>query len=127
MRKRFQGTLWESDDFVRVITFYKEQVSLIRSLLQRVGFKNVSVGTVDSTQGCEANIVIVSFVKGSRSAGFLKDDRRINVALTRARHQLVCVGNVEAMQFLNQRDEFTLRWMSRDASRRKVIVPLTTV
>lgn len=127
MRKRFREALWESDDFVRVITFYKEQVFLIRSLLQRNGFKNVSVGTVDSTQGCEANVVIVSFVKGSKSAGFLKDDRRINVALTRARHQLICVGNVEAMQCLNQRDEFSLRWMSRDASRRKVVVPLSAL
>lgn len=122
MRSRFRHALWESADFVRVITFYKEQVSVIRLLLERNDFKNVSVGTVDSTQGCEANIVIVSFVKGLKSAGFLKDDRRINVALTRARHQLVCVGNVEAMRFLNDRDASTLRQMSSDASKRGAIV-----
>ena len=101
MRDRFHQALWESPNSVRVITFYKEQASLLRSLLQKDGFKNVSVGTVDSTQGCEADTVIVSFVKGSKSTGFLTDKRRINVALTRARHQLICVGNVEAMRMLH--------------------------
>ena len=121
MRNRFVGCPWESEDYLRVITFYKEQVSLIRSHLKRAGFQKVSVGTVDSTQGCEADLVILSFVKGSESAGFLKDDRRINVALTRARHQLICVGNVHAMGYLEERDASTLQWMSFDAQERGVV------
>ena len=121
MRNRFVGCPWESEDYLRVITFYKEQVSLIRSHLKRAGFQKVSVGTVDSTQGCEADLVILSFVKGSDSAGFLKDDRRINVALTRARHQLICVGNVQAMGYLKERGTSTLQWMSFDAHERGVV------
>eukprot|EP00977_Amphora_coffeiformis_P013501 scaffold3571_cov176-Amphora_coffeaeformis.AAC.17 len=121
MRNRFVGCPWESEDYLRVITFYKEQASLIHSHLKRAGFQKVSVGTVDSTQGCEADLVILSFVKGSESAGFLKDDRRINVALTRARHQLICVGNVQAMGYLEERDASTLQWMSFDAHERGVV------
>ena len=55
---------------------------------------DVVVATVDSSQGCEADIVIVSFVRskgGDRSStvGFLSDDRRLNVALTRGRNSAV--------------------------------------
>ena len=58
----------------------------------------MTVSTVDSSQGCEAEVVIVSFVRSrdsdeQHSIGFVKDERRINVAITRALYQLVCVGN----------------------------------
>lgn len=122
MRRRYSGNAWESEESVRVISFYHAQVSLIRSMLETSGFPMVSVGTVDSTQGCEADIVILSFVKGSGKAGFLKDDRRINVALTRARHQLICVGDVHAMEYLREIGSSTLRWLSSDASQRGVLV-----
>lgn len=79
---------------IRVITFYKAQVALIRKQLRLGGFSDVLVATVDSSQGCEADIVLISFVR-SRTLGFIRDDRRMNVALTRARYQLVCIGNVE--------------------------------
>jgi superfamily I DNA and/or RNA helicase len=90
---------WNSADRVRVITFYSEQVAEIKRMLVKANLSGVTVATVDSSQGSEADLVIVSFVrsKGSTqkdSIGFLSDDRRLNVALTRARYQLVCVGNI---------------------------------
>ena len=112
---------WESVDRIRVITFYQGQVALIRRKLHAKGFKKIFVGTVDASQGCESDIVLVSFVRGLDSAGFLVDDRRINVALTRARHQLICVGNVNAMGLLQGAKTETLRLMSHDATVRGTV------
>lgn len=84
---------WSSPDTIRVITFYSAQVAVLRQALRREGLQGVLVATVDSSQGCEADLVVLSFVRTTR-AGFLRDDRRLNVALTRARHKLVCLGNV---------------------------------
>lgn len=91
-------TPWNAPDKIRIITFYSGQVTLIQNLLKKAKIRGVLVATVDSSQGCEADIVIVSFVRSRESTqkhtiGFLKDERRINVAITRARYQLVCVGN----------------------------------
>jgi hypothetical protein len=56
------------------------------------------VGTVDAFQGSEADLVIVSLVRnnprtGARGLGFLRDSRRMNVLLSRAKWQLVLVGS----------------------------------
>lgn len=79
---------WQSADRIRIITFYVAQVTLIKRLLYRCRLSDVLVATVDSSQGSEADIVIVSFVRShgnskNESVGFLTDDRRMNVALTR--------------------------------------------
>ena len=78
-------------------------------------------------QGCEADSVIVSFVRSSSkkkgvraAAGFLADDRRINVALTRARHQLVCVGDANGT--LSQQGSSTLKNLVSDAKRRGTLL-----
>jgi hypothetical protein len=79
---------WDSADRIRIITFYQAQVALVKRYLQHKRLGNVVVATVDSSQGCEADIVIVSFVRshsgsGKGTVGFLSDDRRMNVGLTR--------------------------------------------
>jgi superfamily I DNA and/or RNA helicase len=81
---------WHSADRIRIITFYQAQVSLIKRLLFQRRLRDVVVATVDSSQGCEADIVIVSFVRshgsaGKTSVGFLSDNRRMNVAITRGK------------------------------------------
>jgi superfamily I DNA and/or RNA helicase len=86
-----KGGGWSSADRIRIITFYSAQVALLKRLLQQKRLGDVVVATVDSSQGCEADVVIVSFVRSMGSAhtsgrtnvGFLSDDRRMNVALTR--------------------------------------------
>jgi superfamily I DNA and/or RNA helicase len=86
----------------------------------------IVIATVDSSQGCEADIVIVSFVRSYRQnqdirAGFLTDNRRMNVALTRARFQLICIGNIEALSQLNEPNTETIRELTQDAKERKLI------
>jgi hypothetical protein len=118
-----QGEPWYDPDRLRIITFYQGQVVLIKQLLSRAGLGQVLVATVDSSQGCEADIVLVSFVRSNpgygsvrRSAGFLADDRRMNVAMTRARYQLVCVGDAKGT--LSNSGAVTLESVVRDAQER---------
>jgi hypothetical protein len=68
------------------------------------------VGTVDSFQGSEADLVILSLVRnnprtGAGAVGFLRDRRRMNVALSRAKSKLVLVGSLaflrEAVEGVN--------------------------
>ena len=113
---------WHSVDRIRIITFYTAQVLLLRKKLSDAGLEHVLVATVDSSQGCEADVVIVSLVRSS-SAGFLKDDRRVNVALTRAKHQLVCVGNVS--RFSSMFAAYTLNELADDAWKRNAVVNLS--
>jgi hypothetical protein len=110
---------WNSSDRIRIITFYQEQVFLIKKKMAEKGLKGVLVATVDSSQGCEADVVILSFVRSNGgSAGFLRDNRRLNVAMTRARRQLVCVGNMNFMSDLINAP--TLRRLCADAKSRNV-------
>ena len=71
-----------------VITPYAAQVQLLLS--RKAG---VEVHTVDSFQGREADVVVLSVVRdGSGGPGFWQDARRWTVALTRARRKLVVVA-----------------------------------
>ncbi len=71
----------------------------VREELRKIGVSSkVQVHTVDSFQGSEADIVILSFVRsGGSSVGFLSDFRRLNVALTRAKRVLLAFGNAKTL------------------------------
>jgi superfamily I DNA and/or RNA helicase len=120
---------WYSAEKIRIITFYQAQVSLLKRILSERGLGQIVVSTVDSSQGCEADIVIVSFVRsidvqtrgGKHTAGFLSDDRRLNVALTRAKYQLICVGNAHGFKSLPEAS--TLKALSHDATDRDCVCP----
>ncbi len=77
---------------IAVITPYSAQVTRLRALAELAG---VAVGTVNSWQGREARAVVVSFVRSNPDGelGFLADERRLTVSLTRARERLVLVGD----------------------------------
>ncbi len=79
-----------------VITPYNQQVDLLKLMLVQAGLERlVSVNTVDSFQGREADIVILSLVRSNDAGevGFLADFRRLNVAVTRARKHVLIVAN----------------------------------
>lgn len=58
---------------------------------------NVEVGTVDSFQGRERDIIVFSCTR-TEGIGFMTNSERLNVALTRARHSLIIVGNFKSLQ-----------------------------
>jgi hypothetical protein len=75
---------------IGVITFYSAQVTLLQAEIAKVLTKEqrqgLTVSTVDGFQGQERDITLISFVRTLMSSiGFLNDERRINVALTRAK------------------------------------------
>lgn len=103
---------------IQIITFYSGQVEVIQRELEYHGLSHVSVATVDSMQGSESDIVFVSFVRTNRaSIGFLRDPRRINVAITRAKQKLICVGHDEALK----QSKGVVKSLVKDAKRRNLI------
>jgi superfamily I DNA and/or RNA helicase len=74
---------------IGVVSPFRAQVMLLRQMLAETG---VTVDTVERFQGGERDIMILSFVR-SHGTGFVFDERRLNVAITRARRKLVLVGH----------------------------------
>ncbi|MDX1902952.1 MAG: AAA domain-containing protein [Thermonemataceae bacterium] len=82
---------------VAVISPYKAQVNYLKSLLE--SYSNLKVGTVDSFQGQESEVVFISLVRSNdkNEIGFLADTRRLNVALTRAQKRLFVIGDTATL------------------------------
>ena len=91
-------------DDIGVIALYRQQVSLIRQVLDQhgCGRRNfVEVNTVDQYQGRDKSLIIVSFVRTGEQKSvseILKDKRRLNVAITRAKHKLILVGHCPTLR-----------------------------
>lgn len=89
---------------VGVISPYRAQVQYLRKLVkQREFFKPyrrlITVNTVDGFQGQERDIILISMVRANENGeiGFLRDLRRMNVAITRARLKLIILGDVATL------------------------------
>jgi hypothetical protein len=117
MQQNLQGlTPSESETWsVAVLTFYVGQERELRKRLRqmtgtarspfKLGNMSIELCTSDRFQGHEADIVLLSYVRTS-SAGFLDSPNRLNVAITRARYQMIHVG---------RRDFFLNRYIQRKA------------
>lgn len=95
--------LEESID-VGIISPYRAQVQLLRKELRKREFFRpyrhlLTVNTVDGFQGQERDIILISLVRSNDGGdiGFLRDLRRMNVAITRARMKLIILGSSETM------------------------------
>ena len=89
---------------VGIISPYRAQVQYLRRLLmKREYFKPfrrlISVNTVDGFQGQERDVIVISLVRSNDEGqiGFLRDLRRMNVAITRARMKLIILGDKQTM------------------------------
>jgi hypothetical protein len=121
-RLKPQGEPPEEPSMLAVLAPYRAQVARITRQIEGIkasadaalsefrGFTHDQrfCGTVDSAQGSEADLVIVSLVRnnhktGAPALGFLRDKRRMNVLLSRARRQLVLIGSLE---FLRESSRF---------------------
>lgn len=79
-----------------VIAPYKSQVNLIKKLVNN---PNVQIETLDSFQGKEFDVIIISFTRSKfrSKVGFLDDARRLNVAFSRAKKKLILIGNTKTL------------------------------
>lgn len=109
--KRGLGTISPSD--IGIIAPYRKQVQKIRQALDKVrkdlrlkDLSGLKVGTVEEFQGQERRVIIVSTVRSHQSQtmsdekfnlGFVKNDKRFNVAMTRAKALLIVVGDPSAL------------------------------
>ena len=89
---------------VGVISPYRAQVQYVRRLVKKNDFFKpfrhlISVNTVDGFQGQERDIILISLVRANAEGqiGFLRDLRRMNVAMTRARMKLIILGDAGTM------------------------------
>ena len=85
---------------VGIISPYRAQVQHLRQLVRKREFFKpfrtlISVNTVDGFQGQERDIIVISLVRANDEGqiGFLRDLRRMNVAMTRARMKLIILGD----------------------------------
>jgi len=112
---------------IAVISPYREQVELLKKetavLEKQFGNKvKFRCGTVDGFQGQEADLVYISLVRSNdrREIGFLRDIRRMNVAITRARKRLVVIGDSatvagfgfydELLDYLQKKAQYQSAW-----------------
>ena len=84
-----------SEKDVAVIVPYRQQVVELRKTIYAYSKLRVFIDTVDGFQGKEADIVIFGITRTTGPFRFLADERRLNVALSRAKDQLIIVGNRE--------------------------------
>ncbi|MCP4693835.1 MAG: hypothetical protein GY859_37720, partial [Desulfobacterales bacterium] len=111
-------------DQVTIISPYKRQVKLIRKLLCREDalarlpgsatpeswkiFLKTRIATVDSFQGGESDLVIISYVRCNKGQGigFVDNPNRINVAHTRCRREIIIIGDLECLKNQARTDIF---------------------
>ena len=81
---------------IGIISPYKDQADLIKD---RVKHEDLEVDTVDGFQGREKEVIILSLTRSNENGtiGFLKDLRRLNVSLTRAKRKLIVLGDAKTL------------------------------
>ena len=89
---------------VGIISPYRAQVQYLRRLMMKSEFfkpfrRQISINTVDGFQGQERDVIVISLVRSNDEGqiGFLRDLRRMNVAITRARMKVIVLGNRATM------------------------------
>ncbi|MBW0434681.1 AAA family ATPase [Leptospira yasudae] len=116
---------WPEEE-ITILSPYRAQVRLISEKLKEAGFSKIGVSTIDSFQGRENRCILLGFVRSNAEgrSGFLKESRRINVGMTRARDLLLCIGDSSTLsedpflskliQFAEDMEVFRTAWEFSD-------------
>jgi superfamily I DNA and/or RNA helicase len=110
---RFYGDRFDAQKTVGVIVPYRIEIGRLRREIARLGIpvlNDISIDTVERYQGSQRDVIIYSFAVNDESqlsfltaTSFLEDngqtiDRKLNVAMTRAREQLLMTGNSKILR-----------------------------
>ena len=104
---RQMGETFDAQKSIGIIVPYRNQIAMIRKELEQLqlpAINNISIDTVERYQGSQRDVIIYSFTIQNRfqlefltANTFIEDgnpiDRKLNVAITRARQQLILTGN----------------------------------
>ncbi len=110
--RRMTGSRFDTNKTVGVIVPYRNQIAMIRKKIEALGMpelEQVSIDTVERYQGSQRDVIIYSFtIQRGYQLGFLTSncfteqghtiDRKLNVALTRARRQMIAIGNPKVLR-----------------------------
>ena len=94
---------------IGIITPYSSQVVEIQRLLRQKGLSGIMVGSVAAFQGSEKDFILMSTVRcnSNNEIGFLKEERRLNVSISRARRGIVIFGHARTLHFGNVEGAWT--------------------
>ncbi|XP_034476087.1 putative helicase mov-10-B.2 [Drosophila innubila] len=87
------GGVRVTQEDIGIVAPYLGQCRLVTEMLRLQGYVNVEVGSVEKYQGREKAIIIATLVRSFASMGFMRDPRRINVLLSRAKSLMILIGN----------------------------------
>uniref|UniRef100_A0A1L8DJ61 RNA helicase n=1 Tax=Nyssomyia neivai TaxID=330878 RepID=A0A1L8DJ61_9DIPT len=83
---------------IGVISPYKKQCQKIAIECKRRQWDDIDIGSVEKFQGQEKPVILLSTVRSlTRGVGFLRNPKRLNVALTRAQALLIVIGNIDTL------------------------------
>lgn len=108
-------------EHIGVIAPYNAQVSFLKKLLHG-DYPQIEISTVDGFQGREKEIIIFSLVRSNdeKTVGFLAEERRLNVAITRPKRQLCVVGDMET---ITRGSRFLHDWVEWNEENAELIYP----
>ena len=109
---RYYGEQFDSQKTVGVIVPYRNQIAMVRKGIEKLGIpelEKISIDTVERYQGSQRDVIIYSFTIQNiwqldflAGNSFIEDghiiDRKLNVAITRARRQMIMTGNPEILR-----------------------------
>lgn len=93
-----------SQESIGVMSFYRAQLKHFYESLH--SFKNIEVLTADRFQGRDKDIIIISLVRSETIGDLLKEWRRVNVAMTRAKVKLIIFGSKKLLESVEQFEGF---------------------
>jgi len=103
LREHFIQQIEKYEGFsIGIIAPYAQQVRYIKSQVsedESIRVHDVTINSIDGFQGQEKDVIYISLVRSNESGelGFLKDLRRLNVAITRAKKKLIIIGDVATL------------------------------
>ena len=119
--KEIVTSLDQPEDYsYAIIAPYKAQVELLKHFLSELNYppvllKRISINSVDAFQGQERDIVLISLTRSNTQGviGFLSEEKRLNVAMTRAKCKLLLIGDSTTLSRYSFFDKLIQHYESR--------------